>query len=160
MGFWVLFSKRITGKATICITLLSLGVNLVFKILLPLTANYKLNRAHEMILGVGLPCILLLGYELFAAYKGNISREYLQLQEHKAIRKAKIEQVDEDELLAIRRQNKFGLKVISFSLVFIALLLYILCAFTNKGTALVVVIASIILLCSLIPFLGSRKISV
>ncbi|HMG10477.1 MAG TPA: sodium:solute symporter family protein [Mucilaginibacter sp.] len=157
---WALFSKRITGKATICITLLSLGVNLVFKILLPLTANYKLNRAHEMILGVGLPCILLLGYELFAAYKGNISREYLQLQEHKAIRKAKIEQVDEDELLAIRRQNKFGLKVISFSLVFIALLLYILCAFTNKGTALVVVIASIILLCSLIPFLGSRKISV
>ena len=157
---WALFSKRITGKATICITLLSLGVNLVFKILLPLTANYKLNRAHEMILGVGLPCILLLGYELFAAYKGNISREYLQLQEHKAIRKAKIEQVDEDELLAIRRQNKFGLKVISFSLVFIALLLYILCAFTNKGTTLVVVIASIILLCSLIPFLGSRKISV
>lgn len=154
---WALFSKRITGKATIMITMISLGVNLVFKIILPLVLDYKLSRANEMLLGVLLPFVLLLAYELYAASKGLISAEYLQLQERKAARKATVVQVDDEEAAEIKRQNKFGLQVISFSLAFIALLLYILCAFTTKGTGMVAVIATLILLSALIPLKAALK---
>ncbi|RXF67146.1 sodium:solute symporter family protein [Arcticibacter tournemirensis] len=157
---WALFSKRITGKATIYVTVISLVVNLVFKIVLPLLMDYKLSRANEMLLGVALPCVLLLIYELYAASKGWISEEYQQLQERRIARKAEIVEVDEKEALEIRRQNRFGLKVIAFALAFIALLLYVLCAFTAKGTILVAGIATVILLCSLIPFFASRKVVV
>lgn len=154
---WALFSKRITGKATITITMVSLAVNLCFKIILPLLFDYKLSRAGEMLLGVLLPFVLLLIYELYAAYRGKISAEYLQLQELKVFRSENVAAVDEDEAAEIRRQNKFGLQVISFSLAFIALLLYILCAFTARGTAMVAVIATVILLSAWIPLRASFK---
>lgn len=154
---WALFSKRITGKVTILITMISLAVNLIFKIMLPLVFDYKLSRGSEMLLGVLLPFALLLIYEIYAASKGLISKEYLQLQERKAVRKATVVQVDEAELAETRKQNKFGLQVISFSLAFIALLLFVLCAFTAKATGMVAVIATVILLSALIPFRASRK---
>ena len=154
---WALFSKRITGKVTIFITMISLVVNLLFKIVLPLIIDYKLSRANEMLLGVLLPFFLLLIYEIYAASKGMISKEYLELQERKAVRKATVVTVDEAELAETRKQNKFGLQVISFSLAFIALLLYVLCAFTTKATGMVAIIATIILLSALIPFKASRK---
>ncbi|MFA4867779.1 MAG: sodium:solute symporter family protein [Pedobacter sp.] len=157
---WALFSKRITGKATVFITMISLAVNLCFKIALPYLMDYKLDRANEMLLGVLLPFILLLIYELYAAYKGNVSAEYLQLQELKAVRAAAVYEVDEAEVEEIKRQNKFGLQVISFSLAFIGLLLYILCAFTTKGTGMVAIIATVILMSSIIPLRASRKKSV
>lgn len=157
---WALFSKRITGKATIYITVFSLGINLIFKILFPLMIDFKLSRANEMLLGVVLPCILLLGYEMYATYKGWISEEYIQFQKMKAIRKEAVENVDEVEALEIKRQNKFGLTVIAFSLAFIALLLYLLCAFTTKGTNMVAGIATVILLCSIFPWIASRKVVV
>ncbi|WP_199117996.1 sodium:solute symporter family protein [Pedobacter sp. ASV28] len=157
---WALFSKRITGKATILVTMISLTVNLLFKIVLPLVLDYKLSRANEMLLGVLLPFILLIIYETYAASKGWISKEYLLLQERKALRKATVVQVDEEELAETRKQNKFGLQVISFSLAFIALLLFVLCAFTAKATGMVAVIATIILLSALIPFSASRKTAV
>lgn len=154
---WALFSKRITGKVTILVTMISLAVNLIFKIMLPLVFDYKLSRGSEMLLGVLLPFALLLIYEIYAASKGLISKEYLQLQERKAVRKATVVPVDEAELAETRKQNKFGLQVISFSLAFIALLLFVLCAFTTKATGMVAVIATIILLSALIPFRASRK---
>ncbi len=154
---WALFSKRITGKATILITAISLTVNLMFKIIFPLVMHFKLSRANEMLLGVALPFILLLAYELYAASKGWISEEYELFQQKKARRKEAVQQVDEAELIEIKRQNKFGLTVISFSLAFIALLLYVLCAFTSKGTIMVAGIASVILVSAIIPWRASKK---
>ena len=157
---WALFSKRVTGKATIYITVVSLLVNLVFKLLLPLAINYKLSRGAEMIVGVALPAVLLLAYELYAASKGWISKEYVAFQEMRMARKAaEINAMDENEALEIRRQNKFGLKVIAFSLSFIAVLLYILCFFTAKGTSLVAGIATVILLTALVPLRASQKVN-
>lgn len=157
---WALFSKRITGKATIYITMISLAVNLTFKIILPLLADYKLNRANEMLLGVVLPFVLLALYEIYATYKNAVSREYTEMKAHKAARLAQVITIDEQELQQVKQQNKFGLQVISFSLAFIAILLYILCFFTLKGTSMVAVIATVILLSALIPLRASRKVMV
>jgi len=157
---WALFSKRLTGKATIFITLISLAVNLVFKMIIPFINGDKLSRANEMLLGVGLPFVLLLAYEITAAARGWTSKEYIDMKERKAARKAAIAAIDEKEALEVKKQNKFGLKVIAFSLAFIAVLLYVLCLLTTKGTSLVAGIATVILLSAWIPFRAAKKVAV
>jgi SSS family solute:Na+ symporter len=155
---WALFSRRLTGKATILITLVSLAVNLLFKMILPFAAAFKLNRAEEMLVGVGLPFVMLALYELYARYRGTTSKEYVHLQTQKALRKEMVQQTSAEEAFEIKKQNKFGLRVIAFALAFIAVLLFILSLLTTTGSLLVAGIAMIILLCSIIPYRGSRKI--
>jgi len=155
---WALFSKRLTGKTTVYITLSSLLVNLCCKIILPLAAGFKLTRAVEMLVGVGLPFIMLVVYELLASFRIKESPEYEQFMLTRARRKRIAQQVNEKEAYEIRKQNKFGLQVISFSLAFIALLLFLLSLFTSNGTAMVTGIATLILLAAIIPYRSSRKI--
>jgi len=156
---WALFSKRLSGKATLWITLVSLSANLIFKVLTPALLDFKLSRANEMLLGVGLPFILLLLNEFLLAPRHKRAEEYLHMQEKQAQRRAAaLKEIDADEKAAVQHQNRFGLRMIAFSLCFIAILLYALSAFTSKGTWLVFTIASIVLLCALIPFSASRKI--
>ncbi|MBC9932033.1 sodium:solute symporter family protein [Chitinophaga qingshengii] len=155
---WALFSKRLTGKATLYITVISLLVNLAFKVIIPLSSGFKLSRANEMLLGVGLPFVMLLGYEWYARRKGATSDEYIQLQRRRAQRKAAVQETSEEETIEIQKQNRFGLKVIAFSLAFIALLLYGLCFFSGKSVTVVAVIATAILLSALIPLRAARKV--
>lgn len=155
---WALFSKRLTGKATIIITVVSLAVNLLFKMILPFTLHFKLSRGSEMLLGVALPAILLLLYELYAASKGSLSMEYIDMQQRRAKRKLEAVEASEEEKQQIKRQNKFGLKIIAFSLAFTSLLLFVLCAITDKGASMVALIASIILVLALIPLRSAAKI--
>lgn len=156
---WALFSKRLSGKVTLYVTVISLAANLVFKMVLPFLADYKLSRANEMLVGVGLPFLLLALYEIYARYKGyQASEEYLHLKALKAKRKAAPVEVSVEEAFEIRKQNKFGLKVIAFSLCFIALLLYILCIFSAESASLVAGIATVILLTSLIPLRAAGKV--
>jgi Na+/proline symporter len=157
---WALFSKRLTGKATLLITIVSLLVNLLFKMILPFVIDYKLSRGNEMLLGVLLPAILLVIYELYAASKGSISLEYADMQQRKLRRKQEAVAVSEEELSAVRRQNKFGLRIIAFSLAFTAVLLYVLSALTTKASGMVAGIATVILVLALIPWFNSRKIKV
>lgn len=157
---WALFSKRLTGKATLYITGVSLATNLVFKIIIPLAGGPGLSRANEMLLGVVLPFIMLALYEVYAYSKGFTSNEYIQLKTLKAQRRETVREKDEKEELEIKKQNKFGLKVIAFSLSFIALLLFGLCFFSGKSAGLVAGIATVILLTALIPLRASRKVKI
>ncbi|WP_341838764.1 sodium:solute symporter family protein [Chitinophaga caseinilytica] len=154
---WSLFSKRLTGKATLYITGLSLAANLLFKLVLPFTSSIRLDRAEEMLLGVGLPFLMLLVFEIYARMKGTVSEEFLQLQQVRAQRKVVAQELDPEEAAAIRQQNVFGLKVIAFSLAFIAVLMYVLCFFAAGSAVLVAVIATIILLLALVPLRASFK---
>ncbi|MGE7774918.1 sodium:solute symporter family protein [Chitinophaga sp. NPDC101104] len=154
---WSLFSKRLTGRATLYITGLSLAANLLFKLVLPFTSSIRLDRAEEMLLGVGLPFLMLLVFEIYARMKGTVSEEFLQLQQVRAQRKVVAQQPDPEEAAAIRQQNVFGLKVIAFSLAFIAVLMYVLCFFAAGSAVLVALIATVILLLALVPLRASFK---
>lgn len=156
---WALFSKRLTGKATIYITVISLLVNLLFKIILPFTSVIKLSRANEMLLGVLLPFVMLIMYEAYAWYTGKTSKEYMAFRGLAKKRKDQAIEASAEEAFEVKKQNKFGLNVISFSLVFIALLLYVLSIITIKGGGMVAGIATVILLSSAIPFFKARKIT-
>ncbi len=158
---WALFSKRLNGKTTMLITIFSLAVNLFFKILLPVMSGDKLSRANEFMVGVGLPFLLLLINEWVMKYKGYTSPEHVRyIQLRKTRQEAKLKDVDADEELEIKKQNRFGLKMIAFSLTFIAILMFALCAITAKGTLMVAIIASVILLSAIIPYRAAGKVKI
>lgn len=83
----------------------------------------------------------------------------MNLQKVKAKRKEAIKQIDEEEEIALHNQNVFGLKMIAFSLSFIAVLLYVLCFFFADRSPLVGGIATVILMTALIPWRAAKKVS-
>ncbi|WP_421825866.1 sodium:solute symporter family protein [Larkinella sp.] len=158
---WALFSKRLTGKATLWITGIGLTVNLFFKAVSPWLLDFKLTRGAETIIGVGLPLLLLLGYELWAASRNRIADEELN---YRAVGKQKridaAEAVSEEEAIEVKKQNRFGLRVIAVSLVFTAVMLFGLSFLTTQGAGITAVISGVVLAGSLIPWLASRRVQI
>lgn len=154
---WALFSKRLSGKVTIYITIVSLVVNLLFKMIIPLMNGYKLSRANEMLLGVLLPLLLLIIYELLVSRSIKVSKDYKNYLIYKANKKEAAISIDEEERQAIKKQNVFGLKMIAFSLLFMAVLLLILAFITSKASGLVIGIAIVIMMGAIIPWRASRR---
>lgn len=157
---WALISKRLSGRASIYISLICLLTNIFFKSIAPFLLNLKLSRSEEMLLGVLFPVFLLLAYEIWMRYRNLISQDYIIYQVHKLTIKAESSlEIDREEEANIRKQNIFGLKVISFSLFFIALLLYILSIITTKATLWVSIVATLVFVVAWIPLFILKKSS-
>jgi SSS family transporter len=155
---WALFSKRLNGKTTLWITGIGLCVNLFFKTLAPLLLDFKLSRGMETIVGVGLPLLLLLAYELWARSKDVIADEYTMYILSKDQRKQEASAADPEEALEIKKQNRFGLQVIAGALLFTAVMLYILSVLTTDGTLVTAGVATVVLISAAIPFSAARKV--
>jgi SSS family transporter len=156
---WSLFSRKLTGTAAYIISGVSLGVNLLFKFAVPSIMALKLTRSQEMLLGVGLPFIMLLIYEFILCARKGPTQSYVQYLAFRKQQKQEQEAQSPEEAAAIRSQNLFGLRVITFSLAFTALLLYVLCMLAATGKVLVAIIATAVLLTALIPLRASRRLS-
>ncbi len=154
---WALFSKYLTGGASLSITLITLLINLLFKLVFPHTLSFKLNRAEEMMTGVGLPLLLLLGYELYRRFAGRVADDHLQYTQNLLKLKQQKAGLNAEELPAIRRQNYFGLRVIAFSLLFTSAMLAGLSFITTNGSGLTAVVAGAIFVSALIPWLAARR---
>jgi len=76
VGLEAVFFERVDGHTTFFITLIGLTVNLYFKVLSPWLLNFKLSRAAENAVGIGLPLLLLAGYELYARSREKTAAEY------------------------------------------------------------------------------------
>lgn len=157
---WALFSKRLNGKTTFWITLIGLSVNLFFKILSPLLLDFKLSRALETIIGIGLPLLLLLAYELYARSKNLTAVEYLRYQDSKAQRTADALEANPTEALEIKKQNRYGMQVIAGALVFVAMILMILSFLTSSGGVVTRIISIFILLGAIIPWRAAQMIQI
>lgn len=119
---WVLFSKRHTGISITTITILGLFINLLFKFGAPVLWGFHLERAPEMMLGVGGPLVMLGIYELWAKYRGKICEQYKgyrQQEDQKNVQKKLAESVDDTS----DEQNQYGLKVIAWALAFTGVLI-------------------------------------
>ncbi len=156
---WALFSKRLSGKATIWITMSTLLINLVFKMVIPAINGFRLDRAEEMVVGMGIPILLLLINEIMQSRRAAASEDYTNYLAFKAIKKAKTQesQTDLTETIQVKRQNQFGLKIIAFSLVFTAIMLFVLSGLTPSGKGITAIVGAAILGVSLIPWAASRK---
>lgn len=155
---WALFSKRLSGKATLIITCFSLGINLIFKIILPFLIDFKLSRAEEMLIGVGVPLLLLIANEIRAYYANYLSPQYLEFQTYKSSRKLQKDNLSDEEISESLQQNKFGLKITAFALAFTALLLLILGLITKDNMGLLGTIAVFIFVLAIIPWRASKRI--
>ena len=157
---WALFSKRLSGKATLIITYVSLGINLIFKIILPLLIDFKLSRAEEMLVGVGVPLVLLIANEIKAYYANYLSPQYLEFQAFKSSRKVQKDNLTEQEISESLQQNKFGLKITAFALAFTALLLLVLGLITGDNFGLLGSIAALVFVLAIIPWRASKRIKI
>ena len=156
-SLWALFSKKISGKSTLLITLFTLFINLIFKILIPILTTFKLNRAEEMMLGMGLPILLILINEFFIQ-RGKVQSN--DFANYLAVQKVRISQIipqTKEEEISIKKQNEFGLRVIAGSLAFTSLMIFALSFFTTQGRNLTMAIAFIIMLLAAIPFYHQRN---
>lgn len=155
---WALFSKRLTGKATLWITLVTLFINLFFKVISPWLFDIELDRSMETIVGVAFPLLFLAIYEWYAASFRKTAPEYLHYLELRASKKRIPEEFGDKDF--IKKQNRFGLMVISGALLFVAAMLLILAFYTTSGKTITALIAAIILLGALIPWRAARKIKI
>jgi solute:Na+ symporter, SSS family len=167
---WALFSKRLTGRATLWITGIGLTVNLFAKIGLPLLFATKLSRAWETGIGVGLPLLLLLGYELWMRrlamqhptdQPAPIATDF-ETYGHTRDRKrteALLHPETADEAQAVRKQNRFGLQVIAGALVFTALMLVGLSLLATAGAVPTAIVGVVIGLSALIPWRAAKQLT-
>jgi MFS family permease len=154
---WALFSKRLTGKASFLISVITLCINLVFKLFLPYAANFKLNRAEEMMVGVGFPFLLLMINEILQRSKLKESEDYKKYNLTRLTLKSEESGVDNDEAYAIKKQNHFGLRVIAFSLLFTAIMMFVLSIVTERENFLTALIGFIILIAAIIPAMAAKR---
>lgn len=112
-AIWSLFSKKQNGKTILGVTLISLSVNLFFKFLTPAVFQFSLNRTEELLLGVGIPFLLLLLVEVF----GKVQVEFNSSQ---PVQDSGQDEKQESE------QNDFGIKVLGLSLVSVGILFGVL----------------------------------
>lgn len=156
---WALFSKRLTGLVTIRITIVTLLINLFFKIILPLFNGYQLDRGAEMVVGMGIPLLLLLINELVQQSRDAVAADHIRYEESKLTRREekRISQADPEEVLQVKKQNQFGLKIIAFSLLVTAVMLFGLSAITPTGQKITLITGSGVLLVAIIPWLSSIK---
>ena len=154
---WALFSKRLSGKTALWITIVTLSVNIIFKIILPFLIQFKLNRAQEMVVGMGIPLLLLLISEIIQQMRIKESSDYKKYLVIRAQIKTREEKTEPEEAYAIKKQNHFGLRVITFSLLFTALMLFGLSIIASSGKMLTAIIAGIILISSSIPAWAAQR---
>lgn len=131
-----LFSRRQTAGSLIFISITSLLVSLFFKVFGTSLLGITLSRTMETTLGVGLPLVLLLLFELYGYFvKTDIPYLTITLQEATASGNREA-----------RRQNLFGVKVIAWSTAFVGLGIAILGYLAQNGLiALLVGVAIMIL---------------
>jgi SSS family transporter len=156
-SLWALFSKKLSGKTTLNITLFSLFINLIFKIVLPIAVGFKLTRAEEMMLGMGLPILLIALNEWFLQKGNSESKDYTIYIANRRDAIAEQKPLSALEKTAIREQNQFGLRVIGGSLIFTALFIFGLGYITDEAKSLTMTISGIILLLAMIPLYVQHK---
>lgn len=140
---WAMFSKRHTAASILGCTLISLTINLFFKFGSPLLFDLSLDRSGEMLLGSLLPFGLLAAYELYAWLSQQVSDEYLAYTQHHQRQEAHRLMEDQDQS---EQENKFGLKVLSYTLSAIGLLIGVLGIIAKSNEWLVVGMGLLIIL--------------
>jgi solute:Na+ symporter, SSS family len=159
---WSLFSRKQTGRSVLSVTIISLLVNGIFKFILPLIfTDFQLNRAHEMILGVSVPFVLLVITEIELRLNPAPNKDYdnyLIIQEEKA-RKA-LEPIIEDvksNVAPKRNANAYGIKVMGIGVTSIGLMIDILGAQASNGNALIISVGTFVMALGAFILYGSYK---
>ena len=158
---WSLFSKRQTGRTVLSVTIISLLVNATFKFILPLfIADFYLNRAYEMTLGVSVPFVLLLFTEVFLRIQSKPNKDYenyLIYQVNKA--KLVLQPIEEITITEApkRNANAYGIKVMGIGVTTIGFVINILGIQASNGNMLIISVGITVLTLGAFILYGSYK---
>ncbi|UZR99168.1 sodium transporter (plasmid) [Chondrinema litorale] len=132
---WSLFSKRQTALSIISATVISLLINSYFKFLAPTQLGITLSRELEMELGVGLPVVILLLWEIWFLFKkGAASSDYNKEQ---TIEANTTSQQLEEETEEQNTNNREGVKKIGMGMLAIGVLMLVLGIYAFEPYAIV-----------------------
>ncbi|RYV01502.1 sodium transporter [Shewanella sp. OPT22] len=132
---WSLFSKRQNAFSILFTTFASLGINLLLKFLAPSLIDFSLSRGEEMIIGVFIPILFLILFELILK------------KENKLVVK------EDAEEAKVETQSTYGKKVIFVGVLGIGLLLIGLGLIGEKATGLTIGTGGFIALIAISGFL-------
>lgn len=152
---WTLFSKRQTGKSILSVTLISLAVNLFFKFCSPWMLGISLDRAQEMILGVGFPFVCLLAYEIWARAKGKVSETYLQYEQNQQTREEVLP--DPTEMAEVKKENRFSQRVVGIGIGIAGLSIALLGILNSYGRGIVLAVGIFLTLSGTLIYLLNRN---
>jgi SSS family transporter len=145
---WALFSKRQTGISVLSITILSLIINLFFKFVSPKLFNLSLSRSVEMVVGMGVPIVLLSLYEFLFSMSRPFSMDYKRYELLMA-GKGQIKVSSEAEG---NESNVKGKRVLSKGVLSIGILICILGIYSFETTWLVLVMGATILVVGILLY--------
>jgi len=136
---WALLSKRLTAAGAVRATLVSLGINGFLKFAAPVWPLFKLARATEMISGVGIPLLILAGFELAAARRNTTDPGYLRVTQGSPA--GAVAAIVPASALD---QGRFGVQVVAIALLYIAACLVLLSALIRHSRLLVASVGFVI----------------
>ncbi len=138
---WTLFSKRQTRFTLLFTTIFSLAVNALFKFITPVVCDFALSRTAEMVVGVTIPFVLLLIFELYQKGRGF---EDPNLEKCRAAAIAKREEAMGMEHPE-SNESKQSLRVIGLGILLTGCVITILGAISDDASRMIVVSVGVIL---------------
>jgi len=150
---WGLFSKRISGRVIVTITLVSLTINAILKFVTPALLDISLSRANEMALGALVPLGMLTIFELYAYLKRldiKDYKKYIEISDREKELASKEPETDKED-------NIFGVRVISIAAALTGLMILVLGFFSDKGAGYILAAGIVILFFSSAIAIGTKK---
>lgn len=138
---WLLFSRYQTGKSILITTFISLAVNGFFKFVAPTTLDITLDRAPEMMLGIGLPVVLLTIFELVLRARKVEAPGYQTYLDATNKRDAEAAIISEDEH---QSDNSKGVRVIGFGITATGAIMLSLSLIAENGQGVVAILGGVI----------------
>lgn len=140
---WTLFSKRQTVKSVLLTTLICLGVNAIFKFITPLF-GFSLDRTEETVLGVTLPIVMMLFFEIYYKITGYVNPKYAEFEAIRKERETEIEQAPEEETRS-NKTNNYSLRVMGRAIVAASVLILIIGGISATGKYIILPLGIILL---------------
>ena len=140
---WTLFSKRQPVKSVLLTTLICLGVNAVFKFITPLF-GFSLDRTEETVLGVTLPIVMMLFFEIYYKITGYVNPKYAEFEAIRKERETEIEQAPEEETRS-NKTNNYSLRVMGRAIVAASVLILIIGGISATGKYIILPLGIILL---------------
>ena len=131
---WTLFSKRQTGKTVLLVTVITLVINGFFKFFAPDLIGVTFDRATEMVVGMGIPIVLLTIIELYLAQSKSDTSAF---DNYEIIREGKNIALSQEENQESDKGNKKGTKVIGIGILATGILILGLATIGNSDQLLV-----------------------
>ncbi len=139
-----LFSKYQTSLSVVLATVISLLINLFFKVISPVAFNIKFNRTIETCLGVGLPILILLLFEFYYRSKRQVAPGAIVMENE--ILLADVAQVPVGHHAEAERQNIFGISVIAVSIGVVGMGIMTLGFMATQFSSVVITVGAVILM--------------